>query len=273
MRDSIDFIPFMNKKMFAILEKDQRFKTFKLASSTHFCLIYNLDNPTLKNKTIRKALHKSIDKQALVNRVLHNGIVKNSKKENTCSPQTSLRLLKQEGWRLKIGALLKNGKQFTIELLVQPNVKILELIALELRQAFNDVGIKLIINFSNTPPTKTETIKNFQLMLVMQKYDDIWEFTIPSIYTALETSNASDKFVREITSKISQSLQTTSPDEKELLLNQINKKITDLQIKTVLFSPIIYFSLPDKYTNIAPYFKTPVPVRTLKNWRLKEYSK
>lgn len=125
-------------------------------------IYFNLDKDLLKDKKIREALSRAIDKEALVKAFYQNklkaaeGILPPQhpafkKKAPLYSKKTAISILENAGWKLgKDGVREKEGKKLSLVFKTSAGIKVLENIQVYVCDQFKDVGAQCIIK--NEPP-------------------------------------------------------------------------------------------------------------------------
>lgn len=125
-------------------------------------LFFNLDKDLFKDKKVREALSRAIDKEALVKAFYENrlkaaeGILPPQhpgfkKKASIYSKKTANSILESSGWKLgKDGVREKEGKKLSFVFKTSAGIKVLENIQVFICDQFKDIGAQCIIK--NEPP-------------------------------------------------------------------------------------------------------------------------
>lgn len=125
-------------------------------------VFFNLDKDLFKDKKVREALYRAIDKEALVKAFYDNkikpaeGILPPQhpafkKKTPVYSKKTAVRLLENSGWKLGAdGIREKEGKKLSFVFKTSAGIKVLENIQVFICDQFKDIGAQCLIK--NEPP-------------------------------------------------------------------------------------------------------------------------
>lgn len=149
---------------------DEEFQTNKGSiSKVHFQnssifqgLFFNLDKEIFKDKKVREALSRAVDKEALVKAFYQNklrpaeGILPPQhpayrKKASIYSKKTAISLLDSAGWKLgSDGIREREGKKLSFEFKTSSGIKVLENIQVFVCAQFKEIGAQCVIK--NEPP-------------------------------------------------------------------------------------------------------------------------
>lgn len=132
------------------------------ASSIFQGVFFNLDKDIFKDKKVREALARAIDKEALV-KAFYQGNLKAAegilppqhpafqKKTPIYSKKEAIRLLESAGWKPDAnGVREKEGKKLSVVFKTSSGIKVLENIQVFICAAFKEIGAQCVIK--NEPP-------------------------------------------------------------------------------------------------------------------------
>ena len=136
-------------------QNNPQFKLLILESADYRALMFNLKNPILQDQNVRIALNYAVNKEAIVQTLLHShGFVAHhplqlswadSKQYPTYSynPQRALEILEKDGWKKgKDGILQKNGKVLSFEIYTMSDDPLRVAISSVLQSEFAKIGVK-----------------------------------------------------------------------------------------------------------------------------------
>ena len=201
-------------------------------------LLFNVNNNILSNKDIRKVINYAINKKTINYNIYNNKYIEsifpleygsylyNNDELNEYSINKMKQILTENGWTYKKNIWEKNNKKLEFNLLVNSNNKKRVLLAEEIKEQLQQVGIKInIIKVDNNLFEKHIKYKN---------YDMILTGNIVSSYPNLETYLGKDN------------LSNFNNEEIKNILNDV-KNISDENILT------------DKYKRIEEIYKEQIP--------------
>ncbi len=140
----------------------KRYQVVFQDSSIFQGVFFNLDSDVLKEKAVREALYRSIDKEALVSAFYQNklqaaeGILppqhpRFRKQVSLHSKKIAQQILEKSGWKLNADHIReKEGKKLTFIFKTSAGIKVLESIQVFICDQFKDIGAQCIIK--NEPP-------------------------------------------------------------------------------------------------------------------------
>lgn len=136
-------------------KKDARFTLLVEKSADYRALMYNLQNPVLKERAVREALNYAVDRQSIVKTLLHGfGEVANEPlqrnwasfkgaKKFEYNPQKAAQILKDAGWvKNKNGILEKDKRELSFEMYAMSNDGLRVALVNLLKSDFARLGIK-----------------------------------------------------------------------------------------------------------------------------------
>lgn len=137
-------------------KNDARFHVLVEKSADYRALMYNLENPVLKELAVREALNYAVDRQSIVKTLLHGlGEVANEPLQRNWAhfegakvyeydPQKAAQILKAAGWtKNKNGILEKNGRELAFEMYAMSNDALRVALVNLLKSDFAKFGIKV----------------------------------------------------------------------------------------------------------------------------------
>jgi peptide/nickel transport system substrate-binding protein len=163
MKREIDMIYYVNNDDYKLIRDDPCFKKYITKGAIYYTLAYNHKSPLLKSKDFRLAMAMSIDRKRIIKNVFEgladeaigpfpsNYKVYNEEiKPIEFSPKRARNILKRLGFedKDKDGILEKEGKDLEIFISFCTRSRIEELMAMEIRQQLNLLGIKVKIELS-----------------------------------------------------------------------------------------------------------------------------
>lgn len=143
-------------------EKNSTHQVHFQNSSIFQGLFFNLDKDIFKDRKVREALYRAVDKEALVKAFYENrlksaeGILPPQhagfrKKPSIFSKKTAISILENSGWKLgKDGVREKEGKKLSFVFKTSAGIKVLENIQVFICSNFKDIGAQCVIK--NEPP-------------------------------------------------------------------------------------------------------------------------
>lgn len=136
-------------------EKDAKFKILREKSADYRALMFNLDNEFLKDKRVRLALNYAVNKQEIVDKILHGyGFIASHPLQNSwAAPQNfeglkydtakAAQLLKEAGFvKNSSGFYEKNGKTLEFEMYAMSNDPLRVSLAGILQNEFKKFGVQ-----------------------------------------------------------------------------------------------------------------------------------
>lgn len=235
-------------------------------------LLFNTRDPLFSNVNVRRALANSIDRDYIVNHILHGfakkaigpfGINSPFHSLNVHSPEydppNALRLLAEAGWLPdnKTKLLKKQGQVFEFTLGVPVESRIKKQVSQYIQLCLNEIGLKvhLVSLHSDELYTKYEGTNQFQAVLtefdiVHRRPEDLQKIWCSESDKA---SIDSGSFHPSIFCLCKQILNEKDPQEKEQILYRLNEIIISLQPGVFLYHKTAIdvmskrFRLPDDF--------------------------
>ena len=161
-------------------------------------VFFNLDNEVLKDKRIREALARAIDKRELVKAFFKNKMLAASgplaptnpaytQRPDWYSPAESKKLLAEAGWTPnEKGRLMKNGKPLVLEFRTSAGIKILETLQTYICAQFTRLGAECVAK--NQPPRVFlgEAVPHGDFVLAMFGQAILPDTTLRGLFAASE---------------------------------------------------------------------------------------
>ena len=197
----------------------------------------NSENSILQNKEIRKAINFSIDKNSINYKVYNSRYLKSEnpldygnylfKEENKNNVINAKEVLLQNGWSLKNNYWTKNGKKLSINLVINNEKEENVLIANELKEQLNNIGIELKIYQVNQ-----DLYKNY---MQNKNYDMILMETVLPIYPNLEMFFGENNLLNYKNEKITALINQINFIEDENILSKNYKEIIEIYNEEIPF--------------------------------------
>lgn len=151
---SVD-VALVSFEMLESFKNDQRFNVLIEKSADYRALMYNFDNPIFKDKAIREALDCAVDKEMIVQKLLHSlGSVAYHPLQNSWAnpkqyikthydPKKAEQILLGAGWQKNAqGVFEKNGVQLKFDMYAMSNDPLRVALVKLLSSEFAKIGIK-----------------------------------------------------------------------------------------------------------------------------------
>ncbi|MCA9405482.1 MAG: hypothetical protein KC684_03020 [Candidatus Omnitrophica bacterium] len=284
MRREIHVAKFIHPRDFKLLEEDLVFKTYEVSWGMYYALVYDLDDPVFYDKDIRWALSYAINVKELIKNNSYGGGLpaagpfhpdsdgyNSTIKPVPYEPQKALDILNTKGWYLnEEGILEKNGRLFTIKLLVNSRIEERERIATMIRQQFSQVGIQttlVLYEPEKFPVTHGKDMPQVWLRFFrgideLDGYDAIKSWYSSSTEPGKVwhyRNNRVDQLFEEVKSE-------NNAEKRTLIYQELHKLIYDDQPATFLFFPISLHAVSADFENTDEYFSPHMPTYTIKDW-------
>jgi peptide/nickel transport system substrate-binding protein len=285
MRSEVDYAGFLPENQFEIMRKDPTFKTHTINAPAYYILAYNLRDPLLSKKEIRRALALALNEQALINKI-QNGYgsvctgpyLSDSWASNPnvkpigYNPFKAKESFLKNGFEFKDGYLTKDGNPLTFNLLYNQKDQNNEKIALILRQQLQEIGIKLNIDQSKEEYIYDDPAlvsRDFQIWLtVFASYQD------PAYMNYMDQDSPIGSIIdvssfKLLNKLLKESHQTYDQEKRQALYHQIHSLMYDDQVFGYLFSIQYLFAVNARFTHTESFFKSYLTFYYLKDWHEK----
>ncbi len=173
LRDELDVLFFVDRKDYEQIQDHSQFKFFRGLSTAAYALVFNLEDKTLANPMVRRAISLAIDRKEILE-ALEGGegiiiddpfypqVFKSSENRQSYEfdPVQSRALLHNMGFINQDGILEKNNQKFFLELLVDPANEYLMQMAKLIRQQLQEIGIRVKFSFVYDLKALPELLRN-----------------------------------------------------------------------------------------------------------------
>jgi peptide/nickel transport system substrate-binding protein len=290
MRQKIDFMLFLEKEDYDVVKNDPAFTTYAILIEGYHALVYNLDDPILKDKRVREAIAYAVDKKGLIERAAAgygrecNGPFYPESlgfnpqvKAFDYQPQKAQELLARAGWKDKDndGILEKDGRELEIRVLVDTRDEEFKRIAMVLRQQLQEVGIKIravLFDDGRTlenkeflaqykPQARLKSIYGLHVEPVAENWGSkeskrvhrLWTYHNEKVDRLIELGEA-----------------TREEGKRKKIYQEMHRVIYADQPACFLYFPYIFHAVASKFGNTDDFFSLNMPLYTMKDCYLKE---
>lgn len=290
MRHEIDFVPFVSKADYQVLDEDPAFKAYRVSAEAYSAVVYNLEDPILADGEVRKAIAYSIDVEGILNRLPDIQGFRSTGPINPQSagfnpdvqpfeynPDKAGRILEDNGWQdlNRDGIFEKNGKDLEIRLLVDENDLIHKRVALVIRQQLAESGIRLILQlYDDFSELNTEYLSAHQSQAWLRYYPahilresdavNAWSsgFTMPGQFWT-HKNEVIDRLIEQARAE-------TKSEKSSILYKEIHQVIYEEQPACFLFFHENLFALNARFKGAEDFFNKNMATYTIKDWYLSE---
>ena len=289
MRGENDIVFFLSKEDFEIAKRDQVFKTHTATNVLPYGIEYNPEHPFFKDKNIRKALAYAIDTKEIIEKA-EKGYATPATgpflpgywscnpeiKPIEYNPQKALALLKEAGWELnKKHVLEKDNKEFRFNLLVNNEMRDVQMIAYLIYQHLFKIGIRMELVPYDTKKSGEEKYRQmvreggaylFAFVIITGSGDVVpdywhserqpkagllWQHLNPEINRLLELGEKTHKI-----------------DERQKIYYEVHRLIAEEQPVTFLYFFYNLGAVNARFQNTDGVFTPLMPFWTIKDWRV-----
>lgn len=288
MRHEVDFVKFLNYEDYSVLENDPAYKIYKINSGTYCAIVYNLQDPILSDREIRKAIAYGIDVQKLMSMTSTDGVISTGPfhpqsqgfneevKPLPYNPVKAKITLMHRGWQdlAGDGLLKKSQRPLEIRLLVDARSDYCKRMAMMIRQQLSEIGIKIKILFYKDESVLTQEYFSLYKPQAWLRFfqglgNDVNEavsswYSLSSQFGKL--SNYKNKNVDGLFE-----LARTTQDQRERVrrYQSLHKIIYDEQLACFLFFPARFCAISSRFKNTDAFFCRHMPDYMIKDWYIK----
>ena len=290
MRQEVDLVMFIEKEDYEAIRNDPAFKGYAIPLDGYFAIVYDLSDSILADVQVRKAVAYSIDRKLLIDKIAFGyGLECNGPfypgsigfnpevKPIEFNPEKAKQLLAEAGWQdlNKDGILEKDGQDLEIRMLVDERNDAYQKMAMLIRQQFQEIGIRLMVQLYNddsklTLEFLTQNKSQAQIKLLLagicpDQVETDWLSQEQESSCILWKYNNSevDRYF---------SLGKTTKDERKRkwIYQEIHRFIYRCQPACFLYFPFWFHIVSSKFQNTEDLFNLTVPYGTIRNWFIKE---
>lgn len=290
MRQEVDLVLFLEREDYEIVKDDPAFQTHTFPIDAYYAVVYNLDDPVLRDEKIRQAIAYAIDRNSLIRRIAFGyGLECNGPfypdslgfnpevKTLEFNPDKAFKLLSEAGWKNmnQDGILEKEGEELEIRMLVDRRNEVYRRIAMLIRQQLQEAGIKLIVQLYDdnrmlTPEFLAQNKTQAHLKLLSAGIDpdqigDEW------LGEGLEKIRYLWPYKNAETARYF-ALGKINQDKKkrEWIYREIHRFIYQGQPVCFLYFPFWFHALSSKFEDADGLFNLNMPFYVIKDWSVKQ---
>ncbi len=293
MRQEIDLAKYLNPRDYKILKADKTFTTYSVPWGVYYAIAYNLKDPILSDKNIRKAIAYGINVQKLIQYLYDGeGIISTGPfhpesigfdpnvKMFKYNPVRARMELMHRGWRDidGNGIVEKGGRELCINMLVNAKDTISRKLAAYIRQYLSCIGIKLkVVLYNDEKELTNEYLKNHHIQAWLRLY-----LGLGNDYDAIAGTWASEitRFGKiwcyrnkKVDKLFEQARHTTDNKKCAQIYKKIHNIVYNDQPVCFLFYPVGLHATSSRLANTKDYFSIHMPTYTIKDWYIKNRKK
>ena len=289
MREEVDFIMFIDHEDYKVIEKDPALRGYKIPWDKYCAIAYNIEDPVLRDKEVRRAIAQSINRKEIIEAVFPGGI----ESIGPFHPETEgfnreVKLLEYDPMKAKIdlmhrgwidedndGILEKNGRELEIKMLVDERSDLYKKMALIIRQQLAEVGIKIVMQlYKDEEELTKEYLNEKKPQAWLRFYNGSSNHPYEAVGSWYSLSSEFGKIWNYKNDEVDRlfELCRVSIDKNKKLesYRAIHKMVYEDQPACFLFFPVSYHAISSKLKNTDEYFSIDMPVYTMKNWYISE---
>lgn len=289
MRQEIDLITFINGQDSNILKKDPYFRTYKVGMNFYSAILFNLEDPILKDITVRRAIAHAINRGALIDSTFSGGLESvgpfhpsspgfdPNVKAIEYDPGKAKFELMRRGWSdlNGDGILEKDGMDLEIRMLVDEKSDIYRDLVLLIRQQLSEIGMKIQVQLYHDENDLTnEYLEKNKPQAWLRFFDGYGTDGGDSVKSWYSLSNEFGKLWKYKNEEVDALFEQTRASLKISDCADIYKKMHELiyndQPACFLFFIVTHHAIADKFNNIDEFLGTFMPMHTLQDWYISE---
>ena len=256
-RESIDMMgltPYQYQKETITSNFMERFNKFRYPSFGYTYLGYNLRNPLFKDKRVRQALSYAINKEEIIEVILH-GLGKRATgpfppsswaynpnvKEYRYNPKKARQLLKQAGWKDtdNDGVIDKDGVPFSFVILTNQGNKMRELSATIIQENLRKIGIDVKIRIIEWSSFIHQYIDKRNFEAVLLGWSLSYDPDCFSIWHSSQIGEGKYNFIsysnKRVDRLLAQGRRVFDLDKRKRIYYEIHRILADEQPYTFLY--------------------------------------
>jgi len=286
MRQEVDLSLFIERQDYEILKNDPAFKTYALPVDGYYAMVYNLDDPILRDKRVRQAIAYGIDRKSLIEGIgsgygmeCFSPFYPGSEGFNPqvkaieFNPDKAIALLSEAGWQdeNKDGVLERNKKDLEIRMLVDERDEVYRKLAMLIRQELQVIGIKLTVLLYNDDSALTEEFlrKNkpqAQLKLLLAGINPDQEEEVWSSQAFGRFNNVWGYKNEQVKRYFVLGKTTTDKRKRKWIYQEIHRFIYEDQPVCFLYFPSWFHAVSSKFENTDEFFSLSMSFYSMKKW-------
>ncbi|MBU4333202.1 MAG: hypothetical protein KKD07_02040 [Candidatus Omnitrophica bacterium] len=285
MREEVDFIMYINYEDYKVIEKDPDLRGYKIPWDKYCAIAYNLEDPVLCDKEVRKAIAQSINRKEIIDATFPGGVEStgpfHSESEGfnpevkplQCDPVKAKVDLMHRGWidADNDGILEKDGRELEIRMLVDERSDLYKKMAVIIRQQLAEVGIKIVVQlYKDEEELTKEFLDEKRPQAWLRFYGGYEENIYGAIGSWYSLSSEFGRIWDYINEDVDRLFElgrvSVNKNKKAEIYREIHKIVYEDQPACFLFFPVSYHAVSSKFKNIDDYFSMYMQVYTIKNW-------
>ncbi|VAX37243.1 Oligopeptide ABC transporter, periplasmic oligopeptide-binding protein OppA (TC 3.A.1.5.1) [hydrothermal vent metagenome] len=305
MKEEVDFVKFISRRDFLVLDKDAFFKTYRIPLEMYYAILYNPQDPIFHDKELRKAIAHGINKQEIMKAINMYGAESTGPfhpksigfnpdvKPLEYNPYKARMMLMHRRWRdVYTGSVPKNrveayggsdthggeygirrkgAQDLELKLLVDATSEMKVRMAIAIRQNLAHIGIKTtFLRYHNISELTPEYLKKHKPQAWLRRFQ---AFKSETSHSAKDWYSSSTEFGKlwhyknETVDLLFQQARTMqNQNESAKIYQHIHKIIYADQPACFLFFPTSFHAVTANLKNTDAFFNIYMPGRTIKDW-------
>lgn len=284
MRGESDMMVFMNVEDYEVTKQDGSFNAVAYPGQAQYALIYNLNDPLMKDARVRKALSYAINRQQLIERV-EGGYGAESMgpfapsswaynpriKPDAYDSAKAKAMLKEAGWGNldRDGILEKDEKSLVLRILIDSRQPKTKKIAMVLRQQLQEVGVKTLIQLYDTDKPVFD-VSGFQAYLKFHLG------AMPDPNEVVKDWHSKDtregQIFKNKNSRIDRLIElgqaATSRQSRKIIYDHFQRVVHYGYFRSFLYFPYLFHATSRKIENAGVYFNLYMPDQNIRRFYL-----
>ncbi len=285
MRGEVDFVLFLEREDYEILEPDPAFKTFAIPADGYYALVYNTGDRLLADSDIRRAIAYAIDGRDIIQRAsggygfpatgpFHPETLGFNPEVAPLpyEPEKAQDILEQKGWADSDndGIREKDNRQFIVKVLIDSRNQIYKTIAMVLRQQLQAVGIKLeVILYDDERVLTREFIDYHRPQAQLRLFLGNTITNIKEDWATNQFRGADKLWIYrnpQVNRLFKQGEILNDTGERKKIYRQIHRLIYQDQPAYFLYFPFVFHAVSSRIDNVEDFFTLSMPYYTIKDW-------
>jgi len=287
MRHEVDLVDFMNESDYAVIEHDPAFKTYTVPWAMYYAILYNLNDPILSDRDVRRAIAYALDRKGMLAAFASGGMESvgpfhpsspgfdSTVKPIEYDPVRARIELMHRGWKEAPadGILRKEGHKLEIRMLVDSRSEFPRRLAAVIRQQLSQLGIQVqILLYQSEDELTADYLAANRPQAWLRSFQGIGLDPSEAIWT---WQSSTSEFARlwpyhnvQIDRLLEYCQTASNLGQRMDIYKAIHKLIYEEQPACFLFYPSTIFAVSAKFKNTDDYFSRHMPIYTIKDWYL-----